>query len=86
MDEQPGTQRWRLNRFHGGSYRIPLPPGPPPELTNAQREEEREEEARAEALWGWLHLPSLLRVGVTVMGLALGAVVVMAVLALTSHH
>jgi hypothetical protein len=86
MDEQPITQRWRLIRFHGGSYRIPLPPGPTPELSKAQLEELREQESRAEARWGWLHLPSLLSVGVMVMGLALAAVVVLAMLALTNHH
>ncbi len=64
---------------------MPMPPGPPGHESKAQKEWEREEEAREEARWGWLHLASVLRVGAIVMGLALVAIVVLAVLAL-SHH
>jgi hypothetical protein len=80
-----GAQRWRSIRFVGGSYRIPLPPGPPPpELSKAQREQEaRAEEDAAPAL---RLLAGGLSVGAIVMGLVLAAVVVMAVLVLMTHH
>jgi len=83
---RPGAQRWRSIRYIGGSYRIPLPPGPPPKpkLSKAQHEEEERAEARAAP--AAKRLAGLLSVGVTVMGLALAAVVVMAVLALIGHH
>jgi hypothetical protein len=63
-----------------------VPPGPPPELTPAQREQEARTEARAEARAARLHLPGLLSVGVIVMGLLLAIVVVMSVVALISRH
>jgi hypothetical protein len=85
--QQPSANRWRLIRFHGGSYRIPLPPGPPPEMSKAEREA-REEQARAaeRAAPAARRLASGLSVGVIVMGLALAAVIVMSMLVLISRH
>jgi hypothetical protein len=82
---QPSGQKWRSIRFHGGSYRIPLPPGPqPPDLSKAEREEEARAAARAapEAKL----VAEGLSVGVIVMGVVLAGVVVISVLVLISHH
>jgi hypothetical protein len=84
--QDPVGQRWRFIRFIGGSYRIPLPPGPPPRPSKAERELEHEQEERGKANVARFHVIGLFRVGVVVMSLALAAVVIMAVLALTSHH
>jgi hypothetical protein len=83
MDGPQQPTRWRTMGALAARWRMPMPPGPPPELSKAERE--REEEARAEARWGWLHLPRLLSGGVIVMGLALAAVIVLVVFAL-SHR
>lgn len=80
--QQPGANRWRWVGARGAMWRMPVPPGPPREPSKAQREQE----ARAEARVARLHLVSLFSVGVTVMGLILAAVVVMFVVALTSHY
>ncbi|HXW45615.1 MAG TPA: hypothetical protein VEL03_12560 [Streptosporangiaceae bacterium] len=78
--------RWRSIRYVGGSYRIPLPPGPPPEPGKAQREEEARARARGEAQVARLHLVGLFKLGVIVMGAALAAVLVLAVLAVMGRH
>lgn len=83
--QQPDAQRWRSIRFIGGSYRIPLPPGPAPKPSKAERQLEHEQEQRGEANVARFHVIGLFRVGVVVMGLALAAVVVLAVLALMNH-
>jgi hypothetical protein len=62
--------------------RVPPPPGPPPEPSKAEREQEKRAEARAERL----HLVGLTNAAVIIMGVVLGAVVVMLVLVLVSHH
>jgi hypothetical protein len=86
VDGPQQPTRWQTMGARGAKWRMPMPPGPPPELTRAEREERREEEERAEARWGWLRLPSLLSIGVIVMCLALAAIVILAALALTSRH
>jgi hypothetical protein len=60
--------------------RVPPPPRPPPEPSKAEREQEKRAEARAERL----HLVALTNAGVIIMGVVLGAMVV--VLVLVSHH
>jgi hypothetical protein len=82
----PQRPRWRKAGAVGATWRMPVPPGPSPELTSAQREQEARAEARAEARLARLHLPGLLSVGVTVMGLLLAAVIVLSMVALTSHR
>jgi hypothetical protein len=62
--------------------RVPLPPGPPPKPGKAEREQEKRAEARAERL----HLVGLTNAGVIIMGVVLGAAVVVLVLLLVSHH
>jgi len=84
--QEPTGQRWRFIRFIGGSYRIPLPPGPPPKPSKAERELEHEQELRGEASVARFHVIGLFHVGVIVISLALVAVVTLAVLALTSRH
>ena len=86
MDSSEEPTRWQTMGVRGAKWRMPMPPGPPPELSKAQREELREQEARAEARWHWLHLPSVLSVGVAVMSIVLAAVIVMAVLAFSGNH
>jgi hypothetical protein len=90
MDDpgRPDANRWRRVGARGAKWRMPVPPGPPepPKISKAEREREARAEARAEARVARLHLVSLFSVGVTVMGLVLAAVVVMFVLALTSHR
>jgi hypothetical protein len=84
--QEPMGQRWRSIRYIGGSYRIPLPPGPPPKPSRTERELEHEQELRGEANAARFHVIGLFRVAVIVMSLALAAVVILAVLALTSRH
>jgi hypothetical protein len=84
--EQPVPNRWRWVGARGAKWRMPVPPGRPPQPSKAQREQAARAEARAEARVARLHLVSLFSVGVTVMGLILAAVVVMFVLVLMSHH
>jgi hypothetical protein len=62
--------------------RVPPPPGPPAKPSKAEREQEMRAEARAERR----HLAGLTNAGVIIMGVVLGAVVVMLVLVLVSHH
>jgi hypothetical protein len=78
--------RWRTMGALGANWRMPVPPGPPPESGKVRREQERESEARAEARLARLHLPGLLSGGVIVMGIALAAIVVLAMVAVLSHH
>jgi|HubBroStandDraft_5_1064220.scaffolds.fasta_scaffold341568_2 hypothetical protein len=85
-DPPPAGSRWRSIGFVGGSYRIPVAPGPPPRRTKAQREQQARDEARGEAQVARMHLVGLFRAGVIVMGLVLAAVVVLAVLALKNHR
>jgi hypothetical protein len=61
---------------------VPAPPGPRPRLRKARREQR----ARADARDSRLRLVGLSKAGMIVMGLALAAVVVMAAMALSSHH
>jgi hypothetical protein len=62
--------------------RVLPPPGPPPRPSKAEREQEERAEARVERL----HLPGLTNTAVIIMGGVLGAVVVMLVLVVMSHH
>jgi hypothetical protein len=88
MEDQPrpAPNRWRKAGAVGATWRMPVPPEPPPEPTKAEREQEAHAEARTEARVTRLHLTGLPGGGVIVMGLALAAVVVLAVLALIGHH
>jgi hypothetical protein len=77
--------KWRP--FSGQSGRGPRVPAPswarkPATPTKAEREQEKRADARAERL----HLVGLTSAGVIIMGVLIGAVVVMTVLALVSHH
>jgi hypothetical protein len=69
---------WR----RGGRLRVPGPPGPPPKLSKAEREQEKRAEARAERL----HLAVLSNAGAIIMSVILGAVMVMLVLVLVTRH
>ena len=62
--------------------RIPPPPGPPPRPGKAEREQEKRADARAERL----HLVSLTNAGVIIMGVILGAAVVMLLVLLVILH
>ena len=77
---------WAKWRPFSGRYlrgpRVPPPPGPPPKPSKAEREQEMRAEARAERL----HLAGLTNAGVIIIGVVLGAVVVVLVLVLVSHH
>ena len=80
-----GGPKWRP--FSGRAGRGPrLPPPPwarnPPKPSKAEREQEMRAEARAERL----HLAGLTNAGVIIIGVVLGAVVVVLVLVLVSHH
>jgi hypothetical protein len=80
-----GGPKWRP--FSGRSRRGPrLPPPPwarkPPTPSKAEREQEKRADARAERL----HLVGLTNAAVIIMGVVLGAAVVMLVLLLASHH
>ena len=80
-----GGPKWRP--FSGRSRRGPrVPPPPwartPPKPSKAEREQEKRAEARAERL----HLVGLTNAAVIVMGVVLGAVVVMLVVVLASRH
>jgi hypothetical protein len=78
-----GGPKWRpfSGRYLRGP-RVPPPPGPPRKTSKAEREQEMRAEVRAERL----HLAGLTSVGVIIMSLVLGAVVIMLVLVLVSHH
>lgn len=80
-----GGPKWRPfsgRRWRGAGLRVPPPPGPPSKRSKAEREQERRAEARAERL----HLAGLTSAGVIIMGVVLGAAVVMLVLVLVSHR
>jgi hypothetical protein len=74
---------WRPFSGRGGrGPRVPPPPGPPRKPSKAEREQEKRAEARAERL----HLAGLTNAGVIIMGVVLGAAVVVLALLLVSHH
>lgn len=73
-----GQQAW----LRKGGLRVPPPVGPPRRPSKAEREQAERAEARAERL----HLAGATNVGLIIMGVVLGAVVVMLVLVLVSHH
>jgi hypothetical protein len=73
---------WRPFSGRGRGPRVPPPPGPPPKPSKAEREQEKRTEARAERL----HLVGVTHAGVIIMGVVLGATVVVLVLLLVSHH
>jgi len=78
-----GGPKWRpFTRLPGSGRRLPPPPGPPPKPSKAEREQARRAEARAERL----HLVGLTNAGVIIMGVVLGAAVVMLVLVVVSRH
>jgi len=78
-----GGPKWRpFTRLPGSGRRLPPPPGPPPKLTKAEREQGRRAEARAERL----HLVALTNAGVIIMGVVLAAAVVGLVLVLVNRH
>ena len=69
-----------------GRARAACSPAPwarnPPKPSKAEREQERRAEARAERF----HLVGLTNAGVIIMGVVLGAMVVVVVVVLVSHH
>jgi hypothetical protein len=76
-------QTWRPFSGRGGrGPRVPPPPGPLPRPSKAEREQEKRAEVRAERL----HLVGLTNAGVIIMGVALGAAVVVLVLLLVRYH
>jgi hypothetical protein len=79
-----GGPKWRP--FGGRGGRGPRVPPPPwarsPKPSKAEREQERRAEERAERL----HLAGLTNAAVIIMGVVLGAVVIMLVLVLVSRH
>ncbi len=78
-----GGPKWRpFTRLPGSGRRLTPPPGPPPKPSKAEREEARRVEARAERL----HLVGLTNAGVIIMGVILGAAVVVLVLVAISSH
>jgi hypothetical protein len=80
-----GGPKWRpftARQSFWRGQRVPPPPGPPPKPSKAEREQARRAEARAERL----HLVGLTNAGVIIMGVVLGAAVVMLVLVLVSRH
>ena len=80
------TPTWRpFSGLSGRGPRLPAPPGPPgprPKPTRTEREHEKRAEARAERL----HLVGLTSAGVVIMGVVLGAAVVVLVVLLVSRH
>jgi hypothetical protein len=78
-----GRPAWRpFSGLSGRGPRVPPPPGPPPRPDKAGREQEKRADARAERL----HLVGLTSAGVIIMGAVLGAMVVVIVVVLASHH
>ena len=78
-----GRPAWRpFSGLSGRGPRVPAPPGPPPRPDKAGREQEKRADARAERL----HLVGLTSAGVIIMGAVLGAMVVVIVVVLASHH
>ena len=81
-----GGPKWRpFTRVSGRGPRVPPPPWArtPPKPSEAEREQEKRAEARAERL----HLAGLTNAAVVIMVVLLGAVVIMVVvLALPIHH
>jgi hypothetical protein len=74
---------WRPFSGRGGrGLRVPPPPGSRPRPSTAEREQEKRAEARAERL----HLVGLTSAGVVIMGVAVGAVVVVLIFLLASRH
>lgn len=76
-----GGPTWRPFSGRRG-LRLPPPPGPKPRPSKAEREREHRADARAERL----HLVGLTNAAVIIMGVVLGAVVVMLAFVLASHH
>ena len=76
-----GGPKWRPFSGRRGP-RVPPPPGPRPRPSKAEREEEKRADARAKRL----HLVGLTNAAVVIMGVALGAMVVVLMLVLVSHH
>jgi hypothetical protein len=80
-----GGPKWRpFTRLSGRGPRVPPPPWArkPPKPSKAEREQEKRADARAERL----HLVGLTNAAVIIMGVVLGAVVVMLVMVLASRH
>jgi len=80
-----GGPKWRpFTRPPGSGRRVPPPPWArePRKPSKAERDREKRAEARAERL----HLAGLTNAAVIIMGVVLGAVVVMLVLVLVSRH
>lgn len=80
-----GGPKWRpFTRPSGRGPRLPPPPWArkPPKLSKAEREQARRAEARAERL----HLAGLTNAAVIIMGVVLGAMLIVLVFVLASHH
>ena len=78
-----GGPKWRpfSGRWMRGP-RVPPPRGPPPKPSKAEREQKKRAEARARRL----HLAGLTNAAVIIMGVVLGAMVVVLAVVLVSHH
>ena len=79
-----GGPKWRP--FTGRSGRGPRLPPPEWARSPKPRKAEREQEKRAEERAERLHLVALTNAAVIIMGVVLGAMVVIVVLVLVSHH
>jgi hypothetical protein len=80
-----GGPKWRpFSGRAGRGPRVPPPPWArnPPKPSKAEREQARRAEVRAERL----HLAGLTNAGVIIMGVVLGAMVVVLAFELVSHH
>lgn len=77
-----GGPKWRpFTRLPGSGRRLAPPPGPAPRPSKAEREQKRRAEARAERL----HLVGLTNAGAVIMGVVLGAAVIVLVWLLASR-
>lgn len=80
-----GGPKWRpFTRLSGQGPRLPPPlwARKPPRPSKAEREQAQRAEARAERL----HLAGLTNAAVIIMGVVLGAMVVVLAVVLVSHH
>ena len=79
-----GGPKWRpFTRLPGRGPRLPPPEwARSPKPAKAEREQEKRADARAERL----HLVALTNAAVIIMGVVLGAVAVVLVVVLVSHH
>lgn len=76
--QQHVANRWQWVGARGARWRMPIAPGPPPELSKAERELQAPAEARGAARAARLHLFGLFSTGTVIaMCVVLAAVVIM---------